>query len=85
MRCAVADFAPISPAAPFSLPAPHILSSHAFYPESLPCWQDGNLPLHYAVMNHANEMVVTAVFEAHPDGAKDKGQVRISCALSAAR
>ena len=77
MRCAVADCrADISPAAPFSLPAPHTSSSHAFYPESLPCSQDGYLPLHYAVMNKAtDEAVIKAVFDAHPEGAKEKGQV----------
>ena len=67
----------------FSATAPHTSSSHAFYPVSLPCSQHGNLPLHYAVMNQAKEIVVNtakevvikAVLDAHPDGAKEKGQV----------
>ena len=38
--------------------------------------QVANLPLHYAVMNEAPEEVVKALLEAHPEGAKEKGQVR---------
>ena len=34
------------------------------------------MPLHYAVMNEAPEEVVKALLEAHPEGAKEKGQVR---------
>jgi hypothetical protein len=37
-----------------------------------------NLPLHYAVINKAQEAVVKALFKAHPEGAKEKGKV---CAL----
>ena len=37
--------------------------------------QLGNLPLHYAVMNQASETVVRALFETHPDGAKETGEV----------
>jgi len=33
------------------------------------------LPLHYAVTNKALETVVKALFEAHPEGAKEKGEV----------
>ena len=37
--------------------------------------QLGNLPLHYAVMNQASETVVRALFETHPDGARETGEV----------
>ena len=37
--------------------------------------QRDNLPLHYATKNGASEAVVQALFDAHPEGAKEKGQV----------
>ena len=39
--------------------------------------QVGNLPLHYAIVNEAPAAVVKALFEAHPEGAKEKGQVYV--------
>ena len=33
------------------------------------------LPLHYAVMNQAPAMAVRALLKAHPEGAKEKGDV----------
>ena len=37
--------------------------------------QLGNLPLHYATMKETSKAVVKALFDAHPEGAKEKGQV----------
>ena len=36
----------------------------------------GNLPLHHAVVKRASEAVVKALLNAHPEGAKEKGDVR---------
>ena len=83
MRCAVTDCcADLSCWSISSASAAHEFFAYVL-PVSLPCSQHGNLPLHYAVMNQAKEIVVNtakevvikAVLDAHPDGAKEKGQV----------